>query len=345
MDIFLPETDDLSRRLNSNANDLLKRLQSLDVDSLQLPFYCQEYFKSSHSTRLFFSIQTSARLLYRACQFCDKKPGDICIMDYGAGVGSLYLLAGMSGFKKVIYNDHLEDWKYSAEKIATAIGISIDEYIVGDIDVTLNYIKAKNIELNLVVSRNVLEHIYKPGNFFAAIKKYFPDCIVFSSTTANAANPASVLKHQRWHAKWEKEFLQQRMKIIRERINGMDEQEATELAKATRGLAMDDLDRAIEDYRVSRKLPQMDITGSNTCDPANGVWFENLLPFSEWRQIISKAGFNPSFQAGFWDTHYQASWKNFMGRFFNNIAQVNPAVAITTAPFIYIIAKPGSSHE
>jgi 2-polyprenyl-3-methyl-5-hydroxy-6-metoxy-1,4-benzoquinol methylase len=345
MEIFLPETDDLSRQLNSQANNLLQRLKSLDVDALKLPFYCQEYFKSSHSTRLFFSIQTSARLLFRACQFCEKKPADICIMDYGAGVGTLYLLAGMSGFQKVIYNDHLEDWKLSAEKIATAIGIAIDEYIVGDIDVTLKNIKEKNISLNLIVSRNVLEHIYKPGNFFASIRKYFPNCVVFSSTTANAANPASVFKHQRWHSKWEKEFLKQRMKIILERISGMNEQEASELARTTRGLAMEDLDRAIEDYRVSRKLPELNVTGSNTCDPANGVWFENLLPFSEWRQIISKAGFNPSFQPGFWDTHYKASWKNVMGRLLNNMSDINPAVAMTTAPFIYIIAKPGSHHE
>src|SRR5918993_1822623 len=99
MEIFLHETDDLSKRLNLNANDLLQRLRSLNVDALNLPFYCQEYFKSSHSTRLFFSIQTSARLLYRACLLSEKNPADISIMDYGAGVGTLYLLAGMSGFE------------------------------------------------------------------------------------------------------------------------------------------------------------------------------------------------------------------------------------------------------
>ncbi|HSB94763.1 MAG TPA: hypothetical protein VLC28_16680 [Flavitalea sp.] len=345
MEIFLPETDDLSRRLNSNANDLLKRLQSLDVDALKLPYYCQEYFKSSHSTRLFFSIQTSARLLYRACQFCEKKPADICIMDYGAGVGTLYLLAGMTGFQKVIYNDHLEDWKYSADKIASAIGVSIDLYIVGDIELTLKEVKAQNIHLNLIVSRNVLEHIYKPGNFFTTVRQYFSDCIVFSSTTANAANPAAVFKHQRWHAKWEKEFLQQRKKIILDRISGMDEQEAIELAKATRGLALEDLDQAVEAYRVSRKLPELEIIGSNTCDPANGVWFENLLPFNEWKQIISRAGFTASFQAGFWDTHYKAAWKNLMGRLLNNVGGLDPIVGFATAPFIYIIAKPGLSHE
>ena len=125
----------------------------------------------------------------------------------------------------------------------------------------------------------------------------------------------------------------------------MNEKEAIELAKSTRGLAMQDLEQAIEDYRVSSKFPQQDTTGSNTCDPANGVWFENLLPLSEWEQIITKAGFNPSFQPGFWDTHYNASWKNFMGRFLNNIGEIHEAVAIRTAPFIYIIAKPGAYHE
>src|SRR5205814_8849607 len=125
------------------------------------------------------------------------------------------------------------------------------------------------------------------------------------------------------------------------RISGLEELETIELAKATRGLAMEDLDKAIEEFRVSRKIPEMNTTGSNTCDPSNGVWFENLLSFSDWKSIISDAGFNPSFQPGFWDTHYKASWKNIFGKIVNKIGQLNEAVAIRTAPFIYIIAKPG----
>jgi len=337
---FLPVTDELSGLINNKANSLFEKLKGLDVDQLNLPYYCQEYFKSSHSTRLYFSIETSARLLYQACRTCAKQPSDIRLMDYGAGVGTLYLLAGMSGFQQVIYNDHLDDWKLSAEKIADAIGVHIDNYIVGDIGQTLSTVNELGINLNLVVSRNVLEHIYKPHEFFLAIRQHSKDCLVFSSTTANAENPGAVWKHHRWHAKWEKQFLDQRTQIIRKQVNGITEGDALQLAQRTRGLAMEDLNKEIQAFACSKQFPVLKVIGTNTCDPSNGVWFENLLPFSEWRRLISSAGFEPSFEPGFWDTHYSKSWKNLASTILNKMANVSRSMALRTAPFIYIIAKP-----
>lgn len=345
MQSFLPVTDELSGLINNKANSLFGKLKGLDVDQLKLPYYCQEYFKSSHSTRLFFSIETSARLLYKACLTCGKQPAEIRVMDYGAGVGTLYLLAGMSGFQQVIYNDHLEDWKISAEKIADAIGVHIDKYIVGDIRQTLNVLHDLGIYLNLVVSRNVLEHIYKPGDFFLAIRQHSKDCLVFSSTTANAENPASVWKHRRWHAKWEKQFLDQRRQLISEKIAGIAESDALQLALQTRGLAVEDLDNEIQGFSESKKIPALKVIGSNTCDPTNGVWFENLLPISEWHRLITGAGFEPSFEPGFWDTHYSKSWKSLTGTILNKVGSISRSLAMKTAPFIYIIAKPKRDHE
>lgn len=340
MENFLPVRDSLSRTINEQAGNLYARIQSLQVDALGLPYYCQEYFKSSHSTRLFFSVETSARLLYKAIQTTGKQSSELVIMDYGAGVGTLYLLAGMLGCKKVVYNDHLEDWKFSAETIARAIGIHIDEYIVGDIDATLTVLRNKDIQCDLIVSRNVLEHIYRPEAFFRSIHSYSTTCIVFSSTTANASNPGSVWKHRRWHAKWEKEFVEQRKKRIRELIPEINERSMTALAAATRGLAMQDLDNAILSYRQSGKIMRTAVEGTNTCDPANGVWFENLLSFNTWGQLIQAAGYEVVFEPGFWDTHYSRKWKNMAGRALNGLSKAGKIWALATSPFIYIIAKP-----
>src|SRR5688500_9314795 len=134
MDEFLPQKDRLSNLIQQQAAELHTRLKGVNADSLGLPYHCLHYYKGSHATRLFFSIETSAHLLYRSIPMTKKNVEDIVIMDYGAGVGTLYLLARMIGCRTVIYNDHLEDWKTSAQKIAEAIGIKIDEYITGDID-------------------------------------------------------------------------------------------------------------------------------------------------------------------------------------------------------------------
>src|SRR5687768_8337804 len=146
MDIFLPQHDALSANIQEKATLLLTKLKSLPVETLGLPYHCLEYFKSSHFKRLFFSIETSAHLLYRSINLVKKPVNEIVIMDYGAGVGTLYMLAKMIGCRTVIYNDHLEDWKTSALLIAAAIGIEIDEYVVGDIDVTLATLDKKNIQ-------------------------------------------------------------------------------------------------------------------------------------------------------------------------------------------------------
>lgn len=340
MNMFIKERDELSKSLNQASQRLLERLQSLDVDALHLPYHCQEYFKSSHSTRLFFSIQTSAALLYKACAVAGKMPGEMVVMDYGAGVGTLFLLAGLTGFKKVIYNDHLEDWKISAEKISAAVGITIDRFIVGDIGVTLNELKQADIRVDLIVSRNVLEHIYKPIDFFNSIHNYSNNCLVFSSTTANAANPAAVVKHRRWHAKWEKDFIKKRYQIIKDLFPGSSEAEARRLAKATRGLAMSDLDNCIQAYKESGVMPALSVEGTNTCDPSNGVWFENLLSFKTWKKEIEPAGFTMTILPGFWDTHYRSGLKNILGKSLNIVGSASTGAAIATSPFIYIIAKP-----
>ncbi|HTE28298.1 methyltransferase domain-containing protein, partial [Flavitalea sp.] len=202
MDIFLPQKDALSRTIQDQAADLLKRLTELPVETLGMPQHCLDYFRSSHFKRLFFSIETSAHLLYRSITLKGKPVGETVIMDYGAGVGTLYMLARMIGCKTVIYNDHLEDWKTSALLIAKAIGVNIDEYIVGDIQDTLEILDKKNIQCDIITSRNVIEHIYKLDTFFNTVYSYQPGALIYSSTTANYHNPASHIKHILWHRKW-----------------------------------------------------------------------------------------------------------------------------------------------
>ena len=86
MDQFLPVKDLLSENIQGNAAMLFKKLSDLPVEKLGLPLYCLDYFKKSHFKRLFFSIETSARLLYRAISLANKPVNEIVIMDYGAGV-------------------------------------------------------------------------------------------------------------------------------------------------------------------------------------------------------------------------------------------------------------------
>lgn len=345
MDKFLPQEDEPGITIQARATELYKHLRDLNVDGLGLPEHCLHYYKSSHSTRLFFSIQTSAHLLYKALKMTGKNPSETIVMDYGAGVGTLYLLAKMIGCKQVIYNDHLEDWKLSARLIAEAIGIHIDHYIVGDINDCLNRLGRFNLQCDLIVSRNVIEHIYKLEVFYKAIHEQQPKAIVFSSTTANKSNPASVIKHIRWHRKWEKVYRGKRQVVIERQAPGLSPTKMDRLVKSTRGLAADELKTAIETYRKSGKLPDPRIHGSNTCDPANGVWAEHLLAMGAYRRLINEKRFNVSFAAGFWDTHYSKAYMNKLGKTLNSIIKRGGRTAMRLAPFMYVIAEPPSDNK
>ncbi len=340
MDRFVPQNDELGRLLNEKAGELYNKMKQLDVNSLPLPYHCLAYFNGSHFLRLFFSIETSARLLYRSIKLSGKSPSDLSLMDYGAGVGTLYLLAKMIGCRMVIYNDHLDDWRLSAELIAEAINIKIDHYIVADIGECLKQLSELQIQCDVITSRNVIEHIYRLDIFYDFIHLMQPTAIIVSSTTANKQNSASVARHLYLHRKWEKVFKGMRRVTITRQFPDMPKDKVEHLAAATRGLATDDLQNAIKTYAETGRTPLIDRLGTNTCNPANGVWAEHLITFSHYRTLINESHYNVSFAPGFWDTHYKNKLMNFAARLLNKLIAKGSATAFRVAPFIYVIAIP-----
>lgn len=338
MDRFLKQQDVLADLINTHSATLFSNMQKMDAGSLGMPDYCLHYFKASHAKRLFFSIETSAHLLYNAIRLTGKQPSEIIIMDYGAGVGTLYLLAKMIGCNKVVYSDHLDDWRMSAQLIAEALNIQIDHYIVGDIDDCLNRLALLQFKCAIITSRNVIEHIYKLDQFYAAIHKRQPQAIVYSSTTANKQNPAAVVKHIIWHRKWERVYRGMRSVVIQRQAPGLSGTKVHALAVATRGLAGTDLKEAVEEYRRKGKKPNPSIYGSNTCDPSNGVWAEHLLSKKEYSQLINEENYHIQFSPGFWDTHYAKSYLNLAGKLMNRIIAAGGKKALVLAPFMYVIA-------
>ncbi|HTF30645.1 MAG TPA: hypothetical protein VK625_17445, partial [Flavitalea sp.] len=166
------------------------------------------------------------------------------------------------------------------------------------------------------------------------------DAIIYSSTTANYHNPASHIKHMLWHRKWEKFFLPQRIELIKNKISGLPESEVVKLAKATRGLALDDFDAAVENYKTHKVLPDPSIHHTNTVETSSGVWFEHLLLFKTYRKLISASKYDVIFEPGFWDTHNMSKVKNVLGTVLNPFVKLAGSNGIRLAPFIYVVALP-----
>jgi hypothetical protein len=262
-------------------------------------------------------------------------------MDYGAGLGSLFLLAKMIGCKTVIYNDILEDMTEAAEIICRHLQVPVDLFIAGDHKKTLALLAEKGIACDVILSRNVVEHIYDLKEFYTDMATLQPQALLYFSTTANYYNPAMLWYHKRMHRRYEKEYLPKRETIIRHRLPGITDSDLSRLARATRGLAMEDLNRAIADFEANGSLPDASAQYTNTCDPENGLWAEHILTKNDYQDIIRPLGYRLDIIPAFWDTHYPSALKNRIGKTMNYLTgMLGKEKGLVTTAFIYIIADP-----
>ena len=339
-EIFLEAKDDLALLVNKKANELFSLLQNFDTSSLAIKADLKSYFVNHHlGKRLYFSIQNSAHIIYGSINKSKLPLDQISIVDYGAGLGTLYLLAGMLPLKRVIYNDYLPDWKESAEAIATALNIKIYEYITGDIDAILQFAEASNFKFDIVASRNVIEHIYSLPFFYAEVYKHNPNAIIFSTTSANFHNPAMWLKHYLLHKKIEKtQYLPYRKTAILKLVPSLANDKLIELAALTRGKGLQDFLAAIQAYENRHPIEPVQFLRTNTCLPDTGYWCEHLLSKKEYQFFIEQAGFKMEYIAGYWDTHYRFVLMNILGKFLNSIIKIAGRNGILFSPFVNVIA-------
>lgn len=337
---FLKENNSLAILINQKASELFLTLQNFDASSLDIADTFKEYFVNHHlGKRLLFSVQNSAHILYQSVKKTGKEIEDISITDYGAGLGTLYMLAGMLNFKRIVYNDYLPDWKDTAESICKALQIDIDGYVTGDIDAVLQYAATKEFTFDIIASRNVIEHIYSLPFFYAEVYRHNPNTVIFSTTSANFHNPAMRLKHYLLHKKIERtQYLPHRKKALQQAWPEITEKQLAALSILTRGKAKEDFLAAIADYKNNRTVTPVPFLRSNTCLPDTGYWCEHLLSKDEYKSIINNAGFTMEYMAGYWDTNYSSAVMNLLGNFFNHLIGLFGKKGYFFSPFVNVIA-------
>ena len=340
--VFCKGDDALSVNINRQATMLYERLRILDTGSLHLPGEYRNYFMQHHlGQRLVFSLQNSAHIIRESVIRSGKALHEICFLDYGAGLGTLFLLAGMMGFRKNIYNDYLPDWHPTARALCQALQIKVDDFVPGDIDEVMEHAEKKGWDYDIIASRNVIEHIYDLSHFYRSIRSRHPGCVVYSTTTANYHNPVMRWYHVYIHLKFEKSYYRnQRAAKIRRMHPELEESNVKELVQHTRGKAREDFEKVIAGY-LSGKMPPADRTlRSNSCDCETGVWNEHLLSRADYKAIIESAGYHFEFSAGYWDTHYANPLMNLFARCMNGCIHLLGRRAVLLSPFINVTAYP-----
>jgi SAM-dependent methyltransferase len=334
---FLPHTDELAADINRECAYIQNAINELDVDSLPMEDFYKWYFKKCHLTRQIFSLRTSAKLLYDSLKLLNKPLKDVCMLDYGAGLGTTYLLAKRIGVGKVIYNDLLPEFANPAIEVDKALGITMHDYIIGDTERTCKQVLAKGYKVDLVISRNVLEHIYSLPAFFALMHQYLPQAILYNSTTANYNNPLAHLQHIYLHKKVLSHAANTKVAYLTEHCPQLDKDKATLLAKQSPILNGEDLLVKAKQYLASSILPPKSTEGTNVCD-ATGNWREHLVPFSLYRQHAKQ--YNLSFKGGIWDVHQSNIAMRIVGRLMQGITNMLGSYGYIAASFVYIICIP-----
>ncbi len=340
---FIKSKDALSTLINESCNELYAKINSLDVEQLPLePFY-KWYFNKCHKNRPIFSLKTSAKLLYDGLVATQKPLQEVVVMDYGAGLGTLYILAKMIGVKKIIYNDLLPEFASPAIAIDKIFGIIMDEYIIGDTISTCEQLQQKNIVCDLIVSRNVLEHIYDLGTYFKTIYQYQPSAILYNSTTANWRNPAAHIQHVLIHGRSREVILNKKLEIANKLIDASPKQKSISniqkkaLAERLLQYGGAEFTAAIENFIATNEMPIAKNDYTNVCDET-GNWAEHLVPYSGYRKYASQ--YNITFRPGFWDTNYSSSLKTILGKTLNFFTQLLGDNGVLLSSFVYVIARP-----
>lgn len=338
---FVAADDEMAVLINEKANTLYRNLLELDISDTAIDDFGKYYFTHHHAgPRLIFSIESSADIIYRSVKLNNKPIGETSFIDYGAGLGTLFLLAGMVGFKKTYFNDYFPQWANYAKIICDKLGIAVDDFISGDIDALIAYGKNNNLSFDIVASRNVVEHIYDLRNFYTKLYQSDLSNLCYATTTANFHNIAMRLKHYWYHRKVEKStFKKQRIDYLKELKPDIKQADLDKLADLTRGRAFTDFTNAVELYFENKPIPPVEFLATNTCDCKTGVWAENMITRKNYIDVISSAGFKASYTAGFWDTHYKYGMINGFARILNRMIKLAGKKGYWFAPFVNITAS------
>ncbi len=337
---FIDITDDIARLINDRANHLYEKLDVLDISKTDIDDFGKYYFTNHHGgSRLFFSVQSSADIIYRSVKKINKPITELTFIDYGAGLGTLFLLAGTVGFKKVYFNDYFPQWAGYAKTICDKLDIPLDDYISGDIDAVIDYGNKNNVHFDILASRNVAEHIYKLRDFYTKLSHSGITSLCYATTTANYHNLAMRLKHYWHHYQVEKTmYKKQRADYLKELAPSINKEDLQQLVKLTRGKAISDFANTVDNFFKKQPISEVEFLGTNTCDCKTGVWAENLITRKNYADIIQTAGFTFEYTAGFWDTHYKYGIVNFIAGLLNRLIKITGKKGYYFAPFVNIVA-------
>lgn len=288
---FFGSNKEINSCLAKAARRLEKKLAAVAPKLKETGFstYSQRYMDVVFGTkfRRRYNITKYAHILSHGLQDHSAiNLGNITLVDYGGGHGTLSLLAKEVGVGNVIHSDIFSTSSRDAQKLAKAIDAPMGFYFVGDSDDFRAKMELFGQRADVIVNYDVLEHIYNFRRYFldlAAVTN--PGGRWYMGSGANSYNPTLREKLLGIHSQFEgvlgdgnpAAYANFRASRIAEQYPELLPQEVEKLAFSTRGWRMEDIQRAVEIYLSSGHVVTYCPPENNTADPRNGNWQENTV--------------------------------------------------------------------
>jgi 2-polyprenyl-3-methyl-5-hydroxy-6-metoxy-1,4-benzoquinol methylase len=186
----LPGDDSRVIALSEASERLRKKLLGLDTPSVGLSDYSRRYLEGTLVNDV-SKPNLYAYLLFLGFRNAEEVvPSARAVMDYRGGNGLLSLLAREAGVGTVVYTDLEAASTSDARRLASALELEADHYVAGDLDDVLRFVRSANIDVKVMCSYDVIEHVHDIDAFLRSVPEISDGRlqIVFRSG-ANGANP------------------------------------------------------------------------------------------------------------------------------------------------------------
>ena len=283
------------------------------MSRLPISDYTKRYL--SDQLRSAAYLGTFAQVLSTATSAWDADLGSIRMVELGGGTGLQTLLALESGVGHITYSDIYDVSCSDVHEVARAVGLEIPAVICADTDGLVAQLNSDPSDVDVVVSYDVLEHIYDvPAHLLAMSGLRYPTLSLTYASGANGYNPRYSRQVKRIQISVETEpqpeefghkdrdslrpYMNIRRETVRAAAPDLSDSVVDDLAARSRGLIVSDIERlVVEPYRAG--LPTfLPAHPTNTCDPLNGNWCEQLLDFDRLRVMAEQAGLRATFGFG-----------------------------------------------
>lgn len=355
--LIFPRSNSLSpdvlKRINDATLKLGAKFGKVAVKNLNISEYNQRYFQTYIDNYSFYS-SIYTQLLINAIKELKQAVDQSILVDYGGGSGMLSFLAKEAGFMTVIYNDIYKVSVDDVRKISLSLEIPIDHFIEGDAEEVVDYLNSKDIHPDLICSMDVLEHIYSVKTWFTTITKLNCDFSLVFMTSANACNPIinrklrkvqlrdeykGTSKYWGWKDRdMNKPFLQAREEIIQDYDPGMNVELIHFLAKCTRGLIKEDIEKLLEEYHDKGEIQYRPEHSTNTCDPYTGNWSEKILKPAYLKEIVESNGLKFEIRNSYY-SYSDRGFVNLAKTMINYIISFIPSNILFFSPAYVLIAR------